>query len=90
MSGSRPSQSASNSLYRNNGDGTFAEVTATAGVREDPEYSKSLGGIWFDNDPDRTCSTLYGAAPPGADPAAGPHGHARTCVYARISSTTRP
>ena len=45
-------EGAPNALYRNNGDGTFAEVTAIAGVREDPQYSKSLGVIWLDMDGD--------------------------------------
>ena len=45
-------EGAPNALYRNNGDGTFADITAIAGVREDPQYSKSLGVIWLDMDGD--------------------------------------
>ena len=41
-----------NTLYRNNGDGTFTDVTAKAGAREDARYSKSLGVVWFDMDGD--------------------------------------
>ena len=41
-----------NALYRNQGDDSFREVTAEAGLREDPRYSKSLGVLWFDMDND--------------------------------------
>lgn len=37
-------------LYRNNGDGTFTDVTAKAGVAEEGEWSTSAG--WFDFDKD--------------------------------------
>ncbi len=36
----------SNLLYRNNGDGTFTDMAAAAGV-EDPD-GRSLGVVWFD------------------------------------------
>ena len=41
-----------NTLYRNQGDGTFQDVTSVARVREDPRYSKSLGVLWLDIDND--------------------------------------
>jgi hypothetical protein len=37
-------------LYRNNGDGTFTDVTAKAGVADDGNWSTSAG--WFDFDKD--------------------------------------
>jgi hypothetical protein len=37
-------------LYRNNGDGTFTDVTATAGVSDEGGWSTSAG--WFDYDKD--------------------------------------
>ena len=37
-------------LYRNNGDGTFTDVTAQAGVADDGNWSSSAG--WFDFDRD--------------------------------------
>ena len=37
-------------LYRNNGDGTFADVTAKAGVADNGNWSASAG--WFDFDKD--------------------------------------
>jgi hypothetical protein len=37
-------------LYHNNGDGTFTDVTAKAGVADDGEWSTSAG--WFDYDKD--------------------------------------
>jgi enediyne biosynthesis protein E4 len=37
-------------LYRNNGDGTFSDVTAKAGVADEGEWSTSAG--WFDFDKD--------------------------------------
>ena len=40
-----------NALYRNNGDGTFTDVTATAGVAGGPrEWSTSAGFFDFDHD----------------------------------------
>ena len=44
---------APNTLYRNLGDGSFETVTGQAGVKEDPQYSKTLGVLWFDMDNDR-------------------------------------
>jgi len=41
---------AANLLYRNNGDGTFSEVAAAAGV--DDADGRSLGAAWFDFDDD--------------------------------------
>jgi len=42
-----------NALYRNNGDGTFTDVTAAAGVAGDPtEWSTSTGFFDFDRDGD--------------------------------------
>src|SRR5579871_2174344 len=40
-----------NTLYHNNGDGTFTDVTASAGLRK-PENLLSVGGAWFDYDND--------------------------------------
>ena len=37
-------------LYHNNGDGTFTDVTAKAGVADDGNWSTSAG--WFDFDKD--------------------------------------
>jgi len=37
-------------LYRNNGDGTFADITSKAGVADDGAWSTSAG--WFDLDKD--------------------------------------
>jgi hypothetical protein len=47
--GNQPSASR-NLLYKNNGDGTFSDVTGMAGV--DDGYAKSLISVWFDYDND--------------------------------------
>ena len=41
----------SNVLYRNNGDGTFSDVTASAGV-DDPRWSTSAAFLDYDRDGD--------------------------------------
>lgn len=41
-----------NTLLRNNGDGTFADVTPTAGLAK-PANTLSVGAAWFDYDNDR-------------------------------------
>jgi len=40
-----------NTLYHNNGDGTFTDVTESSGVRK-PENLLSVGAAWFDYDND--------------------------------------
>jgi enediyne biosynthesis protein E4 len=40
-----------NTLYRNNGDGTFTDVTAQSGIRKPPD-TLSVGAAWFDYDND--------------------------------------
>lgn len=37
-----------NALYHNNGDGTFTDVTATAGIGGKPANTLSVAGAWFD------------------------------------------
>lgn len=44
-------QAGSNRLYRNNGDGTFADVTEASGIEVD-NHSYSLGVVWADLDGD--------------------------------------
>ena len=44
-------QGAPNALYRNNGDGTFTDVTQESGVNENNRYF-SLGVLWADLDGD--------------------------------------
>jgi hypothetical protein len=41
-----------NVLYRNNGDGTFTDVTANSGLQHKPENVLSVGAAWFDYDND--------------------------------------
>ena len=41
-----------NALYRNNGDGTFTDVTAGSGLDAKPENLLSVGAAWFDYDND--------------------------------------
>jgi hypothetical protein len=41
-----------NTLLRNNGDGTFSDVTAGSGLTK-PENTLSVGAAWFDYDNDR-------------------------------------
>jgi hypothetical protein len=40
-----------NTLYHNNGDGTFTDVTARSGIRKPPD-TLSVGAAWFDYDND--------------------------------------
>jgi hypothetical protein len=49
--GPRGLKGSPDSLYHNNGDGTFTEVSAQAGV-DDPHHYFGLGSVWsdFDND----------------------------------------
>lgn len=49
--GPRGLKGAGDSLYRNNGDGTFSDVSAQAGVA-DPEGYYGLGAVWGDYDND--------------------------------------
>jgi enediyne biosynthesis protein E4 len=41
-----------NTLYHNNGDGTFADVTAPSGIGVKPAGTMSVGAAWFDYDND--------------------------------------
>jgi len=41
-----------NTLYHNNGDGTFTDVTVGSGLEHKPENMLSVGGAWFDYDND--------------------------------------
>ena len=41
-----------NTLYHNNGDGTFTDVTAGSGVDRKPADVLSVGAAWFDYDND--------------------------------------
>jgi hypothetical protein len=50
---------AANVLYRNNGDGTFSDVTVVSGVREPVPYF-SLGAVWSDIDNDRDLDLFVG------------------------------
>lgn len=44
--------SGRNTLYHNNGDGTFTDVTTRSGLDEKPADLLSVGGAWFDYDND--------------------------------------
>ena len=41
-----------NTLYRNNGDGTFTDVTPKSGLDDKPDNLLSVGAAWFDYDND--------------------------------------
>jgi hypothetical protein len=41
-----------NALYHNNGDGTFTDVTAAAGIGRKPADTLSIAAAWFDYDND--------------------------------------
>ncbi len=41
-----------NTLYHNNGDGTFTDVTESSGLDHKPENLLSVGAAWFDYDND--------------------------------------
>ncbi len=41
-----------NALYRNNGNGTFTDVTRESGIGGKPENTVSVGAAWFDYDRD--------------------------------------
>ncbi len=41
-----------NTLYHNNGDGTFTDVTSGSGLEHKPENVLSVGAAWFDYDND--------------------------------------
>jgi hypothetical protein len=50
-------RAAPNTLYQNNGDGTFTDVTASSGVRSPSPYY-SLGAVWADIDNDNDLDLL--------------------------------
>lgn len=53
-------KNSTDKLYRNNGNGTFTEVSATAGLN-DPHWSMAAGAIDYDNDGDQDLYLLnYG------------------------------
>jgi hypothetical protein len=59
-----------NTLYRNNGDGTFTDVTAGSGLDRKPENLLSVGAAWFDFDNDGLLDlivTNYTTWTPGTD-----------------------
>ncbi len=41
-----------NSLFRNNGNGRFTDIAASAGVREDSQYDRGVAAADYDNDGD--------------------------------------
>ena len=41
-----------NTLYHNNGNGTFTDVTVNSGLQAKPENTLSVGAAWFDYDND--------------------------------------
>jgi hypothetical protein len=41
-----------NALYRNNGNGTFTDITAGSGLDVKPDHLLSVGAAWFDYDND--------------------------------------
>ena len=49
-SGERPAKAAANRLYRNNGDGTFQDVTEVAGVACADCFSMGVSSADYDND----------------------------------------
>ena len=58
--GGRIFRNTRNKLYRNNGDGTFTDVSAQAGV-DDPAWGMAAGAIDYDNDGDKDLYVLnYG------------------------------
>ncbi len=46
------SNAGTNALYKNNGNGTFTEVTKGSGLDQKPRDVLSVGGAWFDYDND--------------------------------------
>jgi hypothetical protein len=59
-----------NTLYRNNGNGTFTDVTIGSGLEHKPENVLSVGAAWFDYDNDGLLDlivTNYTAWTPQAD-----------------------
>ncbi len=74
-------------LFRNNGDGTFTDVTDRAGVRDRGQWPSSAG--WFDYDKDGhldllVCNYLYWSPdnnPWCGDPPPGPRGYCHPKLF---------
>ena len=72
-----------NTLYRNNGDGTFADVTAASGLTAKPPETLSVAAAWFDYDNDGWLDLIvsnYTFWTPQKDVRCNPDGIERYCT----------
>jgi hypothetical protein len=78
-----------NTLYRNNGDGSFSDVTMGTGLENKPENLLSVGAAWFDYDNDGLLDLIvsnYTIWTPAADDRCSMNGTCDPRLYKSVPS----